>query len=123
MEEHHNQGKTPAIIYLRSLQILMDQWYLEPIMSVESEAIETIETTASNEAETASDLTQLLEEITDRCNKQTQEISKWLTFTEDFKKSIVDMSERTNDGTVVVRRVPLSPLSPTFRTPTSRRSN
>lgn len=101
----------------------MDQWYLEPIMSVESEAIETIETTASNEAETASDLTQLLEEITDRCNKQTQEISKWLTFTEDFKKSIVDMSERTNDGTVVVRRVPLSPLSPTFRTPTSRRSN
>lgn len=64
----------------------------------------------ANKANDSSTLTTLLTEITTRCDKQTEEISKWLVYTKEFKKSIVDALERSDPVATV--QAPRSPKMP-----------
>ncbi|KAJ5409577.1 uncharacterized protein N7487_003936 [Penicillium crustosum] len=52
------------------------------------ECPESINTTTSNE------FNLLLDEITVRCNRQTEEIKKWLLYTKDFQQTIADTLEQ-----------------------------
>ncbi|KAJ5774818.1 hypothetical protein N7457_009714 [Penicillium paradoxum] len=61
----------------------------------------------------------LLTEVTARCEKQTEEIRKWLLYTQDFQQRIASSleHERRRQATerVVLPGTPMTPITP--RTP------